>query len=133
MSKKGDLWSKRTQVLMNDAHVRAQVERLMPAATLIHGTKDVRTVEEYHQEVAQLIAVLETHPEIERTANSGGIVVERGPMQGYSILLWAADVYVMHMGDVRDPEQGTRDWRTANQLWEEGQEARFKRIKDQHS
>lgn len=93
-------WSDRTAELRTDKHLRAQVKRIMKAYRLIHGTKDARSYEEVVDEVAQLVALLETSGE-QSTANVGGITVTRGPMEGYAIHLWATDVFVMHLSPFR--------------------------------
>jgi hypothetical protein len=123
-AKPGD-WMERATELTKDRHLREQVQRIMPALTLIRGHKDVPLYEDVVQEAARLVALLETNPEYEQTANVGGIMVCRGPMQGYSIMVHAADVYVMHMGDLRDADgEGEHKWRKAQEYWAAGEEAR---------
>jgi hypothetical protein len=91
---------------------------LMEPLRLIRGTRDARSYEEVVRELAQLVALLELHPEIEQTANVGGIQVCRGPMEGYSVMLHAADVYVMHLGDMTNADgEGERRWRKAQDYW----------------
>lgn len=118
-----DGWGERSAELTKDKHVRAQVERIMEPLRLIRGTRDVRSFEEVLNDVAQLIALLELNPHVPETANVGGVKVCRGPMEGYSIMVHAADVFVMHMGDLGEDAGGGK-WRKAQQYWRAGQEAR---------
>ena len=119
-------WSERAQELTQDKHLREQVERIMGPLRLIQGAKDASPFEEVVHNVAQLVATLETRPELQQTANFGGVMVVRGPMQGYSILLHATDVFVMHLGtDAFDEEGSTHGrWHKAQEYWRAGQEAK---------
>lgn len=95
--KEAKAWTQRTESHKNDPHVQEQVRRLMRPLEVIRGTRGVDSYEEVLNTVAQLIATLEIMPEINATANTGGITVVRGPMEGYSIHLHAADVFVMRL------------------------------------
>lgn len=106
----------RMEALKKDSHILQQVERLMPALTLINGTKDVKSVQEYIEFVAVSVARLELKPRLEFSGNYGGICVARGPMQGYAIFIWATDVYAMHL------DHGTFE---GLDHWNEGLQARF--------
>ena len=98
-----DTWTGRAVAIAKDKHVRKQVKRLMKARRIIHGTRDVMSFQETVRAVAQLIAILEAKPEVDRTANVGGITVSRGQgTVGYDIHLWASSVYVDHMTPYRE-------------------------------
>lgn len=78
------------------AHVREQVERIMPALTLIQGTATVRDVDDYVQDILVAISALRVHRDTNATANCGGIVVIRsyeGDNENYEIALVASKVY----------------------------------------
>lgn len=107
-------WSQRAHQLTQDSHIREQAERLMEPLRLIRGVKEAPTYESVVATVAQLVALLELHPEKQMTANNGGIQVIRGPMEGYSVMLHATDVFVMHMDE----------WTPAMSHWKAGQQAR---------
>jgi hypothetical protein len=113
-------WSKRAAELVNDKHLREQVARIMEPLRMIRGSMNTRTYEEIVQEIAQLVALLELKPDVQQTANVGGVSVVRGPMQGYGIMLHAADVYVMHMGNMMDDEDGPNRWHKAQEYWKNG-------------
>lgn len=93
-------FTQRFSALTKDSHVKTQAERLMPVLQLIRGTKDCPTLDQVIKDIAIGIIALETStPRADRTANVGGITIERGPMDGYSVHLWAVDIFHMRMDD----------------------------------
>jgi hypothetical protein len=94
----------RTEELRGNPHLQEQVRRIMEPLRLIQGLKDSRNFEEVLGDVAFAIAALENTPDVEQTANHGGITVMRGPRQGYSLHLWAVDVYHMNLAHQREKE-----------------------------
>lgn len=83
--------------LQHRVHVREQVERIMPALTLIQGTATVRSVDEYVNDILIAMAALRSEPDVNVTANCGGIRVARcqfdGDNENYEICLVASKVY----------------------------------------
>lgn len=107
-------WMPRFEELMTSKHLRQQAERAYEVHRIIRGTKDSLPWDDFHREVARLVALVEVTG-VKSTANVGGITVERGPMEGYSIMLHAADVYVMHMHSLSDDPK--KLWDRAMELW----------------
>ena len=125
MSDKSSEWAERSAELKEDPHLRRQVKRLMKPLRLIQGERDAQSYEEVVDAAAQLVALLEVKPELQQTANVGGLMAVRGPMQGYSLMLHATDVYVMHLGSHSLRESGVNhEWDKAQQYWRDGEEAR---------
>lgn len=89
----------RWEELNKDTHIRAQAERIMPALTLVQGTKNCPTLEDVIRDIATAIVALEESPEIQQTANVGGILVARGPNDGYGVYVWVTDIYHLRMDD----------------------------------
>jgi hypothetical protein len=106
-----DDFGDRYEKLTTNPHLIAQCERLMPVLTLIKGTKDCPALGRVIGDVVMGIIALEKYPDINQTANVGGVIVVRGPYEGYSVQLWATDIYVMQMGF--DEYARARDAKTA--------------------
>lgn len=83
--------------LIESKHVREQAERILPALTLIEGTRDASSLKEVIDRIATGIMALERFPDIQQTSNNGGITLIRGPRDGYSVHLWATDIYHLHL------------------------------------
>lgn len=79
----------------DSAHVRAQVERVMPALTLVRGTAEVSTVDQVVHEVCLMMDALRAY-DGPVTANSGGLRVAKqyvGGNENYEICVVASTVY----------------------------------------
>lgn len=123
-----ETFSRRYPILKEDKHVREQAERLIAPLAMIRGTRDAPSLDDVIDSLAQLIAVLETHPDLDQTANYGGISLGRGPVEGYGVYLHATDVFVLHMGDPANPDDATGGkWREAQDLWNKGRAAQADR------
>jgi hypothetical protein len=121
-------FTRRYAILKEDKHVQEQAKRLVEPLAVIRGTKDAPSLDSVIDTLAQLIAILETRPDIDQTANYGGISLTRGPMEGYGVLLHATDVFVMHLGDPANPDDSWGGkWREANDLWSKGKAAQADR------
>lgn len=113
-------WMPRAEELMKSNHLRQQAKRAYKAYKIIHGTKDAASFKAFHIEVARLVALVEVTGK-STTACVGGVLVQRGPMEAYSIHLWSADVFVMHLADLRNDPKNM--WDRAMELWNRGQKA----------
>jgi hypothetical protein len=89
--------NKRFTELIANSHLREQAKRLMEPLKLIHGTKDARSYDDVVRELAWLVIALEAYPDSKQTACSGGITMARGPMDGYSVHLYATDLFHLHL------------------------------------
>lgn len=107
-------WSPRTQELVDNPHIREQAKRVHKILKIVRGTKDCPTFKETLTNIAQLVALCEVTG-CRRTANVGGITVERGPMEGYGISVHAADAYVLHIG--MNAESGSQGYQRAQEFW----------------
>lgn len=88
----------RIAALRENRHVQEEVQRLMEPLRVIKGTQSCPTYEAVLNNVATIIVAMQENPELTTSANNSGIIVHRGPIEGYTISLWAASVYSLQVG-----------------------------------
>jgi len=93
-------WMPRSAELKDNDHLLEQARRVYQILKVVRGIKDCPTYDVVVHELAQLVALVEVTG-AKQTANVGGIIVTRGPMEGYGVMMHVADIYVMHLAGQR--------------------------------
>lgn len=91
--------------LRDDPHVRQACERTLRILEVAEGLRDVSTLDDIVRDVAFCLAVLEANPD--QLITYGHVVVQRGPMDGWSLWIRTADVYRMHLESFWKKEETT--------------------------
>ena len=95
---------KRSEQLTENPHLRQEAERVHETLRIVAGIRDCPSLDEVTATLALLTALLDHQPEVEQTADNGGIMLRRTPGGGsYSVFVRAASIHQLALPLLRKP------------------------------